>query len=74
MHFSLGQIKEAHNGEMYKVLFLLKGSGFQPPFDGVFRRSISEKKKIIELMKSNKKQNSASGSSDALNARQFAGR
>ncbi len=75
MHYSLGQIKEAHSSEGEKFLLLLrkcpetilcspqppracrgsaKGSDFQPPFPGVFGRSLSEKDKIIELMKSNK--------------------
>ena len=75
MHYSLGQIKEAHSSEGEKFLLLLrkcpetalcspqsgracrgsaKGSDFQPPFAGVFGRSLSEKNKIIELMKSNK--------------------
>ena len=37
------------------------GSDFQPPFPGVFRRSLSEKDKIIELMKYNKSKHSDLG-------------
>jgi len=61
MHYSLGQIKETHSSEGEKFLLLLKGSDFQPPFAGVFGRSLSEKDKIIELMKSNKSKHSDLG-------------
>ncbi|WP_049721428.1 hypothetical protein [Gilvimarinus polysaccharolyticus] len=54
MHYSLGQIKEAHSIEGEKTLLLLKGANFQPPFAGIFRRNLSERQKIIELIKSNK--------------------
>ena len=73
MHFSLGQIKEAHRGKKYQVLFLLKGKDFQPPFDGIFRRSVSDKERVVELMKSNKvkNENAASGKDAQKAARPF---
>jgi len=61
MHYSLGQIKEAHNSEGEKFLLLLKGSGFQPPFAGIFGRDLSEKEEIIRLIKSNKSKHSDLG-------------
>lgn len=54
MHFSLGQIKEAHSGEQSSFLLLLKGSNFEPPFPGVFRKDIAEKEKFSKAIKSKK--------------------
>ncbi len=53
MHFSLGQIKEAHAGKQTSILLLLKGANFEPPFPGVFRRDLLEKEKLLEAIKSN---------------------
>ena len=56
MHYSLGQIKEAHDKDNPKFLLLLKGSDFNPPFPGVFGRSIEDKDEILSLLKSNQAQ------------------
>ena len=55
MHYSFGQIRDAHSSEAGKLLLLLKGDDFQPPYPGTFSLSLTEKDKVIELMKSNKK-------------------
>jgi len=54
MHYRFGLVKEVHSTEGEKFLLLLKGADLQPPFPGVFRRDLSEKTEIIELLKSNK--------------------
>ena len=54
MHYRLGKIKDAYSNPSQKFLLLLHGENFQPAFPGVFRRNLSDKSKVIELMKANK--------------------
>lgn len=52
MHFSLGQIKESYKGRSNKFLVLLEGSNFQPSYAGIFQAMLSEKDKVLNLIKS----------------------
>ena len=54
MHYSFGQIKNAHSFDGRKFLVLLKGKDFQPAFSGVFMRSLKEKDKVIKMFKNKK--------------------
>jgi hypothetical protein len=54
MHYKFGQVKEMHSAPGQKFLLLLNGDSFKPYLPGVFGRDLSEKSKVIELMKSNK--------------------
>ena len=66
MHFSLGQIKEAHAGAQSSFLLLLKGSNFEPPFPGIFRKNVAEKEKFLKAIESNKALQHAPSALDSL--------
>jgi len=55
MHYSLGQVKQAHEGDPYPVGAVLKGDEFQPPFRGLFSYPMHELETVMALhsLKSN---------------------
>lgn len=55
MHFSLGQVQEAHKGDRAKRLVLLKGTAFRPVAPGVHFAALAEKEEALRLYKSRRK-------------------
>lgn len=49
LHYSLGQIRDAHQGEAPMELILLRGSDFSAIKPGVFLWSVSDKDRALEL-------------------------
>lgn len=49
MHFSLGQIKEAHREPSRSMLVILQGGSFEPVVPGVFFRELSDAQKALEI-------------------------
>jgi hypothetical protein len=49
MHFSLGQIKEAHREPSSSMLVILQGGSFEPVVPGVFLRELSDTQKALEI-------------------------
>lgn len=49
MHFSLGQIKEAHREPSRSMLVILQGGSFDPVVPGVFFRELSDAQKALEI-------------------------
>ncbi len=49
MHFSLGQIREAHREPSEKRLVILKGGGFEPIVPGRFFRELSDTQEALEI-------------------------
>jgi len=49
MHYSLGQVQEAHKGKNSKRLVLLKGPRFQPVARGVYFAGLNEKEEVLRL-------------------------
>ncbi len=49
MHYSLGQIRKAHNEPSESFLLLLKGPSFAPILPGVFGRPMTEQEEAIRL-------------------------
>lgn len=49
MHFSLGQIREAHREPSKKMLVILQGGAFEPVVPGVFFRELSDTQKALEI-------------------------
>jgi len=49
MHYSLGQVKEAHAGKQRPSLVLLKGAAFEPIVPGNFRRPLTEREEAMRL-------------------------
>lgn len=49
MHFSLGQIREAHREPSETMLLILQGGSFKPVVPGVFFRSLEEKSKALDI-------------------------
>lgn len=56
MHFSLGQIQDAHKGDRLVRLLLLKGRQFEPIKPGVFFRPIAEKDEVLRLHRTAKRE------------------
>ena len=54
LHYSFGQIKNAHSFDGRKFLVLLKGKDFQPPFSGVFSRDLDELKEVLNIINKRK--------------------
>lgn len=57
MHFSLGQIKEAHREPSSSGLVILKGGSFEPVVPGVFFRELSEAQAALEIRAKTQKAN-----------------
>ncbi len=51
MHYSLGQVKEAHEGQSYPMIVVLKGGAFKPAYAGIFRYPMHELETILALSK-----------------------
>jgi len=51
MHYSLGHIKDAHQGRSLPRIFILKGDEFEPSFDGIFSYPTHELETIMALYK-----------------------
>ncbi|HEY0684013.1 MAG TPA: hypothetical protein VGD45_16905 [Steroidobacter sp.] len=49
MHFSLGQIREAHREPSRTMLLILKGGSFEPVVPGVFFRELDEAQKALDI-------------------------
>ncbi|WPH19552.1 hypothetical protein [Variovorax paradoxus] len=49
MHYSLGQIKAAHEADSAQRLMLLKGVGFSPIQPGVFFRPLLDKDEVLRI-------------------------
>lgn len=49
LHYSLGQIKEAHAGVNSPMLLLLKGPSFAPIKAGVFSRGLADQSEALRL-------------------------
>ena len=54
MHYSLGQIQNAHEGDAYPVVVVLAGDQFQPAFDGKFRYRMQELETVLALYDENR--------------------
>lgn len=49
MHFTLGQIQDAHEGDKLVRLLLLKGRAFEPIKPGVFFLPLSDKDEVLRI-------------------------
>jgi hypothetical protein len=49
LHYSLGQIKNAHAGVNHPILLLLKGPSFAPIKAGVFARPLADQPEALRL-------------------------
>jgi hypothetical protein len=49
MHFTLGQIRDAHRQPSRKMLVILQGGSFEPVVPGVFFRELSDAQKALEI-------------------------
>lgn len=52
MHFSLGQVQDAHRGDRAQRLVILKGPAFRPIASGVHFAALAEKDQALQLYKS----------------------
>jgi hypothetical protein len=49
MHYSLGQIREAHARPSEPLLFLLRGDSFSPIVAGVFSRALADRDEALRI-------------------------